>query len=122
MFVYLLQSSMVDRCMRTDSSRCDLRSQVIGLGSQLEESFLTHLSTIWFSLSIIQSVEIQLLGSHYNCSSNSNFIIYHTFNFVTEWLHNKDVMPYYRESKHILHLPSLGTMPNLNVIQSNCVY
>ncbi len=48
---------MVDRCMRTDSSRCDpshitldLRSVVIRLGSQLEESFLTHMSTIWFSL------------------------------------------------------------------------
>ncbi len=48
---------MVDRCMRTDSSHCDpshisldLRSLVIRLGSQLEESFLTHLSTIRFSL------------------------------------------------------------------------
>ncbi len=48
---------MVDRCMRTDSSRCDpsritldLWYLVIWLGSQLEESFLTHLSTIWFSL------------------------------------------------------------------------
>ncbi len=48
---------MVDRCMRTDSSCCDpsritrnLRSRVIRLGSQQEESFLTHLSTIRFSL------------------------------------------------------------------------
>ncbi len=48
---------MVDRCMRTDSSRCDpncitldVRSLVIRLGSQLEESFLTHLSIIRFSL------------------------------------------------------------------------
>ena len=46
---------MVDQCMRTDSSCCDpsritldLRSRVIRLGSQLEESFLTHLSTIRF--------------------------------------------------------------------------
>ncbi len=45
--------------MRTDSSRCapsritlDLRSRVIRLGSQLKESFLTHLSTIPFSFSI----------------------------------------------------------------------
>ncbi len=50
---------MVDRCMRTDSSLCDpshitldLRSLVIWLGPQLEESFLTHLSTIRFSLII----------------------------------------------------------------------
>ncbi len=50
---------MVDRCMRTDSSRCDpsritldLQSLVMLLGSQLEESFLTHLSTIRFSLNI----------------------------------------------------------------------
>ncbi len=48
---------MVDRCMRMDSSGCDpssitldLQSLVIRLGSQLEESFLTHLSTILFSL------------------------------------------------------------------------
>ncbi len=43
---------------------------------------------------VIQSVEIQLIGSHSNCSSNGNFIIYHTFNFVPECLHNKAVMPY----------------------------
>ncbi len=48
---------MVDRYMRTDSSRCDpsritldLRSPVIQLGSQLKESFITHLPTIRFSL------------------------------------------------------------------------
>ncbi len=43
---------MVDRCMRTDSSNCDpsRRSRVMRLGSQLEESFLIHLSTIGFSL------------------------------------------------------------------------
>ncbi len=48
---------MVDRCMRTDYSHCDpsritldLRSRVIQLGLQLKESFLTHLSTIRFSL------------------------------------------------------------------------
>ncbi len=50
---------MVDRCMRTDSSHCDpscitldLLSWLIRLGSQLEESVLTHLSTIPFSLII----------------------------------------------------------------------
>ncbi len=50
---------MVDRCMRTDSLSCDpsritldLQSLVIWLGSQLEESFFTHLSTIRFSLSL----------------------------------------------------------------------
>ncbi len=53
-----------------------------------------------------QSIEIQLIGSHSNCSYNGNFIIYHTLNFVTEWLHNKLVMPYYRENKHILCLLS----------------
>ncbi len=48
---------MVDRCMRSDSTRCDpspitldLWSRVIQLGSQLQESFLTHLSTIRISL------------------------------------------------------------------------
>ncbi len=50
---------MVDRCMRTDSSRCDpsritldLRARVIWLGSQLDESLLMHLSTIPFSLNM----------------------------------------------------------------------
>ncbi len=33
---------------------------------------------------VIQSVEIQHIVRHSNCSSNGNFIIYHTFNFVTE--------------------------------------
>ncbi len=63
---------MVDRCMRTDSSRCDpshitidLWSLVIWLGSQLKESFLTHLSTIRFSLRMLQKCvhfELNTLG------------------------------------------------------------
>ncbi len=68
---------------------------------------------------VIQSVEIQLIGSHSNCRSNGNFIIYHTFNFVTEWLHNKNVMPYYRENEHILHLQSSASIPNVSVIKTN---
>ncbi len=68
---------------------------------------------------VIQSVEIQLIGSHYNCSSNGNFIIYYTFNFVTEWLHNKKVMPYYGENELILHLPSLASIPNFSVVKTN---
>ncbi len=55
---------------------------------------------------VIQSTDLQLIGSHTNCSSNGNFNIYHTFNFVTEWLNYKSVMPYYRENQHILNLPS----------------
>ncbi len=35
---------------------------------------------------VMQTIEIQLIGSYSNCSSNGNFITYHTFNFVTEWL------------------------------------
>ncbi len=35
-----------------------------------------------------QSTDIQLIDSHTNCSSNGNFIIYHTYNFITEWLNN----------------------------------
>ncbi len=68
---------------------------------------------------VIQSMEIQLIGSHYNCSSNGNCIIYHIFNFVTEWLHNKKVMPYYRENEHILRLPSSASILSLNVVKSN---
>ncbi len=68
---------------------------------------------------VIHSVEIQLIGSHSNCSSNGNFIIYHTFNFVTEWLHNKVVMPYYRENEHILRLPSSASIPDFSVIKTS---
>ncbi len=68
---------------------------------------------------VIQSVEIQLIGSHNNCSSNGNFIIYHTFNFVTEWLHNKNVMPYYRENEHILCVTSSAGIPNFSVVKTN---
>ncbi len=68
---------------------------------------------------VIQSVEIKLIWSHSNSSSNGNFIIYHTFNFVTEFLHNKAVMSYYRENKHLLHLPSKASIPNFSVIKSN---
>ncbi len=68
---------------------------------------------------VIQSVEIQLIGSHSSCSSNGNFIIYHTLNFVTEWLHNKAVMPYYRENEHLLCLPSKASIPNFTFIKSN---
>ncbi len=69
--------------------------------------------------SVIQSVEIQLIGSHSNCSSNGNFIIYHTFNFVTEWQHNKIVMPYYKENEHILRLPSSASILDFSVIKTN---
>ncbi len=68
---------------------------------------------------IIQSVEIQLIGGHSNCTSNGNFIIYHTFNFVTEWLHNNKVMPYYRENEHILQFPSSASIPHLPVTSAN---
>ncbi len=66
-------------------------------------------------LTVIQTIEIQLIGSHSNCSSNGNFIIYHTLNFVTEWLYNKLTMPYYKEKEHILRLPSQARLPALNV-------
>ncbi len=56
---------MVDRCMRTDYSRCDpsritlhLWSRVIRLGSQCEESFLAQLSTIRFSLKLTRAAAI----------------------------------------------------------------
>ncbi len=68
---------------------------------------------------VIQSLEIQLIGSHTNCSSNVNFIIYHTYNFVTEWLHNKFVMPYYQEKEHILLLPSSASILKLNLVKTN---
>ncbi len=68
---------------------------------------------------VIQTIEIQLIESHSNSSSNDNFIIYHTFNFVTEWLYNKLTMPYYREKEHILQLPSQASLPTINVVQSN---
>ncbi len=68
---------------------------------------------------IIQSVEIQLIGCHSNCTSNGNFTIYHTFNFVTEWLHNNKVMPYYRENEHILRFPSSASIPHLPVTSAN---
>ncbi len=68
---------------------------------------------------VIQTIEIQLIGSHTICSSNGNFIIYHTFNSVIEWLYNKMTMPYYREKEHILLLPSQASLPTINVMQSN---
>ncbi len=68
---------------------------------------------------VIQTTEIQLIGRHSNCSSNENFIIYDTFNFVTEWLYNKLTMPYYMEKEHILRLPSQARIPAIIVIQSN---
>ncbi len=40
---------MVDRCMRTDSSP---RPRVVQQGSQREDSFLTHMSTVRFYLNI----------------------------------------------------------------------
>ncbi len=68
---------------------------------------------------VIQSIEIQLICSHSNCSSNGNFIIYHTFNFVTQRLHNKLVIPYYKENEHILCLPSSASIPAFSVIKTN---
>ncbi len=54
---------MVDRWMRTDSSRC----HPIQLGSQLEESFLTHLSTIRFSLNANLYLLLPTLASQCTC-------------------------------------------------------
>ncbi len=68
---------------------------------------------------VIQTTEIQLIRRHSNCSSNGNFIIFHTFNFVTEWLYNKLTMPYYSENEHILCLLSQAKIPAINVLQSN---
>ncbi len=68
---------------------------------------------------LCHTVSWELIGSHSNCSSNGNFIIYHAFNFVTEWLHNKNVMPYYRENEHILRLPNTASIPNFSVIKTN---
>ncbi len=68
---------------------------------------------------VIQTTEIQLIGSHSNCSSNGNLAIYHTSNFVTEWIHNKMTMSYYRENDHILCLPSQAKLPGFSVLKSN---
>ncbi len=63
----------------------------ITYGKYKRKEYFTH---IQLALSNEQtSVEIQLIEIHNNCSSNSNFIIYHMFNFVTEWLHNKKGIP-----------------------------
>ncbi len=66
---------MVDRCMRADSSLCDPSRITLDLwswgdmaGSQFEESFLTHLSTIWFSLKIDSQ---KLEESHYKLIAKS---------------------------------------------------
>ncbi len=48
-----------------------------------------------------------------------NFIIYHTFNFATEWLHNKAAIPYYRENEHLLRLASKVSIPIFTIIKSN---
>ncbi len=58
---------------------------------------------------VIQSVEIQLIGSHSNCSSNGNFIIYYTFNFVTALLWGK---------RTSLMFTNKASIPNFNVIKS----
>ncbi len=67
----------------------------------------------------IQTAEIQLIGSHSNCSSNGNFDIYYTFNFVTEWIYNKMTMSCYWENDHILSLPSQAKLLGFSVLKSN---
>ncbi len=68
---------------------------------------------------VIQTTEIQLIGSHTNCSTKGNFFIHNTFNFVTKWIYNKGTMSYYRENAHILHLPSQAKVPDLRVFKCN---
>ncbi len=68
---------------------------------------------------LIQTSEIQLIGSHANCSSKRNILIRHTFNFVTEWIRNKKTMSYYRENVDISHLPGQAKLPDLSVLKSN---
>ncbi len=83
---------MVDRCMRTDSSPCDpsritldLRSLVIRLGSQLE-SFLTHLSTIRFSLKTHSTGHRLIVsGSAPHPMPSSQRLHYHKYLLITRW-------------------------------------
>ncbi len=81
---------MVDRCMRKDSSCCDpsritinLQSLVIRLGSQLEESFLMHLSTIWFSLMIhprkLRHIQVNQFKTSLPNFKMSDFYTYYAF-------------------------------------------
>ncbi len=74
------------------------------------------------SVSIIKHTVVWLhntVSGHSNYTSNGNFIIFYTFNFVTEWLHNSKVMPYYRENEHILRFPSSASIPHLPVTSTN---
>ncbi len=68
---------------------------------------------------VIQTTETQLIGSHTNCSTNGNFHIHHTFNFVTKWIYNTGTMSYYKENAHILCLPSQAKVIDLSVHKSN---
>ncbi len=83
---------MFDRYMRMDSSRCDpsritldLRSLVIRLGAQLEESFLTHLSTRRFSL-IITNVYWKMLSKHYGSNRVTECMSLSSSSSI--WCHN----------------------------------
>ncbi len=65
---------MLDRCMRKDSLSCDpshitlgLQSRVIWLGWQLEESFLTHWSTIRFSFTTSLNPLVVLIWDVWFC-------------------------------------------------------
>ncbi len=49
---------------------------------------------------VLQTNEIQLIGSHSICTSKGNFNIQYTFNFVTESICGKATMSYYRENVH----------------------
>ncbi len=64
---------------------------------------------------VLQTSEIQLIGSHSNSTSKGNFVVQYTFNLVTEWIHSKSTMSYYRENVHILRLPSQAKLPDLNI-------
>ncbi len=42
-----------------------------------------------------------LMGIARNCSSAPGLVLQYTYNFVAEWLRNKETIPFYHENIHI---------------------
>jgi len=73
----------------------------------------------------IKSKHIYLVGTETNCTSEPNFKVEYTFNFVTEWINDKVSMPFYQEGLHLLRVPSSTYFPNIKIkpgLQVNNVY
>ncbi len=62
---------------------------------------------------------IYLMGTAGNCSNAPGLLLQDTYNFVAEWLKNRQLIPFYQENIHILSSPTNTLFPYISYFSDN---